>query len=215
MSKKLVLGGGVIVALGAIAVMFVIPAETGWDPTGVGKATGLVEIADPRGQESIRGEQRMASQTVLTLGETPPAAGVTDSWEYELAPFESVEFKYTIAEGKPIAFRWEASGPLHYDMHAHPFEGGTELTESYSVATAPVMEGSYVPAFTGIHGWFWQNRSMDTVTLKLDARGGMSLSTIYSGNSASERPIAGAEPIPEGQVAGHAMQEPGATADTK
>lgn len=219
MSKKLLLGGGVIVALGAIAVLFVIPAETGWDPTGVGKATGLVEIADPRGEETIRGEARLAQQTVLTLGEVAPAAGVTDSWEYELAPFESVEFKYTIAEGKPVTFRWEASGPLHYDMHAHPFEGGTELTESYSIADAALMQGSYTPAFTGIHGWFWQNRSMDTVTLKLDASGGMSHSTIYAGNAVDERPIEGAEPIPEGTVAGHTMQEPGqepeGTADTE
>lgn len=222
MSKKLLIGGGVIVALGAIAVLFVIPAETGWDPTGVGKATGLVEIADPRGKESIRGEARMAQQEVLSLSETAltPAAGVTDSWEYTLAPFESVEFKYTIAEGKPITFRWEASGPLHYDMHAHPFEGGTEATESYSVTDATVMQGTYTPAFTGIHGWFWQNRSMDTVTLKLDASGGMSTSTIYAGNSAEERPIEGAEPIPEGVVAGHTMQEPGqqepdATTDTE
>ena len=206
MSNKLLIGGGVIVALGAIAIMFVIPAETGWDPTGVGKATGMVEIADPRGEETVRGEARMAEQTVLTLGEVAPAAGVTDTWEYELAPFESIEFKYTIAEGKPVSFRWEASGPLHYDMHAHPFEGGTEATESYSIADAASMQGTYTPAFTGIHGWFWQNRSMNTVSLKLDASGGMSNSTIYAGNSATERPIEGAEPIPEGQVAGHQVQ---------
>ena len=212
MSNKLLIGGGVIVALGAIAVLFVIPAETGWDPTGVGKATGLVEIADPRGQEAILGEARMAKQNVLTLSDTAmrlPVAGVKDSWEYTLAPFESVEFKYTIAEGKPVTFHWEASGPLHYDMHAHPFEGGTELTESYGIADATSMQGTYFPAFTGIHGWFWQNRSMDTITLKLDASGGMSTSTIYAGNNVQERPIAGAEPIPEGEVAGHAMSEAG------
>ena len=51
MSNKLLIGGGVVVALGALAIMFVIPAETGWDPTGVGKATGMVEIADPRGED--------------------------------------------------------------------------------------------------------------------------------------------------------------------
>lgn len=215
MNKKLLIGGGVIVALGAIAVMFVIPAETGWDPTGVGKATGMVEIADPRSEDTVRGETRMAEQEVLTLGETAPIAGVTDSWEYELAPFESVEFKYTIAAGKPIAFRWEASTPLHYDMHAHPFEGGTELTESYSIDDQQVMQGTYTPAFTGIHGWFWQNRSMETVSLKLEASGGMTHSTIYAGSSAQERPIEGAEPVPEGEVAGHAMQAPEGTAATE
>lgn len=208
MSKKLLIGGGVLVALAAGAIMFVIPAETGWDPTGVGKATGLIEIADPIGEETVRGNARMAQQDVLTLGEMPPLAGATDSWEYELAPFESVEFKYTIAEGKPVVFRWEGSGPLHYDMHAHPFAGGEEVTESYGIGDAEVMQGRYTPAFTGIHGWFWQNRSMDTVTVKLTATGGMSLATVFSGNGAAEREVPGALPLPEGTVAGHEMQQP-------
>jgi hypothetical protein len=206
--KKLLIGGGVVVALGAIAVLFVIPAETGWDPTGVGKATGLVEIADAGGEELERGMARMEQQEVLTLSDTAlaPAEGITDVWEYQLAPFESVEFKYTIPEGAPITFTWEASGPLHYDLHAHPFEGGEEMTEGYGKGDAQVMHGRYTPAFTGIHGWYWQNRSMDTVSIRLDASGGMTTSTIFSGNGQSERPLAGAEAVPEGTVAGHEMR---------
>ena len=208
MNRKLLIGGAVLVALAAGAVMFVIPAETGWDPTGVGKATGLVEIADPVNSEMERGAARMAAQTVLELSDTPlpPAAGVQDSWEYELAPFESVEFKYTVGEGAPVVFRWEGSGPLHYDMHAHPFDGGEELTESYGVGDAQAMGGRYTPAFSGIHGWFWQNRSLDNVTVRLEASGGMSHSTIFAGNSAQERPLEGAAAGPEGTVAGHEMQ---------
>lgn len=206
--NKVLIFGGVAIAIAAGAIMFVIPAETGWDPTGVGKATGLVEIADPVGEETLRGEARMAQQEVLRLGEVAPVEGVTDSWSFELAPFESVEFKYTIAQGQPVAFRWEGSGVLHYDMHAHPFDGGEDVTESYAIGDAPNMEGSYTPAFSGIHGWFWQNRSMETVRLTLDATGGMSHSTIFSGNSAQERPIEGAAQIPQGEVAGHTMQQP-------
>jgi hypothetical protein len=212
MNKALVIGG-VVAVLAAGAVMFVIPAETGWDPTGVGKATGLVEIASPKGEEAVRGEARMAAQEVLTLGETAPLPGASDEWEYELAPFESVEFKYTIAEGQPVAFRWEGSGPLHYDMHAHPFDGGEDLTESYGIGDSQLMQGRYTPAFSGIHGWFWQNRSMDTVTIRLTATGGMSLATIFSGNGAADREIEGALPLPEGAVEGHELQEPAPAAE--
>ncbi len=102
-----------------------------------------------------------------------------------------------------MTFRWQASGPLAYDMHAHPFEGGVELTESYGVDSAQEMRGTYTPAFTGIHGWFWENRSMDTVSLTLIANGQMSTSTIFQGDAVGERPIEGAAAAIEGEVAGH------------
>lgn len=119
-----------------------------------------------------------------------------------------MEFKYTVGAGAPVVFKWQGSGPLHYDMHAHPFAGGEQVTESYGVGEAALMQGRYTPAFDGIHGWFWQNRSLDNVTVRLEASGGMSHSTIYAANSAEERPLAGAAAGPQGSVAGHAMQQP-------
>ena len=198
----------VVILTSAVVVLFVLPAETGYDPTGMGEKMGMTEIADPVSGEQERGQARMATQDVLVLSDTAlePLDGVADVWEYELAPFESVEFKYTIPEGAPVNFTWEGSGELHYDMHAHPFEGGVDFTESYGVDDAVSMTGTYTPAFSGIHGWFWQNRSLDNVTLRLEATGGMTHSTIYAGDSAAERPLEGADASPEGNVEGHAMQ---------
>ena len=198
-----------VLALGAaLAVLVVLPAETGYDPTGLGAKLGLTEIADPVGEETLRGEARMEKQEVLALSDSAvaPLEGVSDGWTYELAPFESVEFKYTIPEGAKLAFRWEGTGELHYDMHAHPFDGGTDLTESYGIGDATAMQGTYTPAFSGIHGWFWQNRSLDNVTLRLDASGGMTSSTVFAANAEIDRPLEGAEASPEGTVAGHEMQ---------
>lgn len=212
--KALLIGGAVVTLAAAGAVMFVLPAETGWDPTGVGTATGLVKIANPVNPALELGQARMATQEVLLLSDTAPPAepGVTDVWEYELAPFDSIEFKYTIPQGARIAFRWEGSGPLDYDMHAHPFDGGTDLTESFSIAEAQMMQGIYIAPFTGIHGWFWQNRSMNNVTLRLEASGGMTTSTIFSSAGEAERPLEGAVDTVEGTAAGHEMQ--GAATDS-
>lgn len=208
---RLLLGGGILLAVVAALVLFVLPAEVGIDPLGTGAATGLDKIANPDNPDLERGMQRMERQEVLSLSDTPPAPepGVTDSWEYELAPYESIEFKYTLAEGAPVSFRWEATGPLDYDMHAHPFEGGVKLTESYSIDEAQVMQGTYTPAFTGLHGWFWDNRSTDNVTLRLTASGPLSSSTVYSGGAPSERAIEGATTRIEGSVEGHEMQGAG------
>lgn len=188
--KKLLIGGAVaLVAAAGIVVCFVLPAQYGIDPTGIGKAAGLVAIADAANTPELqRGAKRKG---VLTLTEPTPSAeaGKSDHWEFELGPYEGIEFKYTIEEGKPIAFSWQSTGPLHYDMHAHPFKGGTALTESYSVGDAAVLRGRYVAAFTGIHGWYWQNRSMDRVKLVLDASGAMTESTIFDTTGEHKRPL--------------------------
>lgn len=196
-----------LVLVGAVAVLFVLPAETGYDPTGVGEKLGLTEIADPVGEETLRGNERMENQEVLVVTDVAaPIDGVIDSWEYELAPFESIEFKYTIPEGATMAFSWQATGELHYDMHAHPFDGGTAMTESYAIGDASAMAGTYTAPFSGIHGWFWQNRSLDNVTLRLEASGGMTNSTIFAANAEIDRPLEGADAGPEGTVTGHELQ---------
>ncbi|HSG34719.1 MAG TPA: hypothetical protein VLA37_09295 [Sphingomonadaceae bacterium] len=190
-SRQWIIGaGGLVLAGAAIMVLFVLPAEFGIDPTGAGKALGLTEISDPgMSEEQRRGALR---EGVLTLSDEPfePIPGqVTDQWVRQLGPFESIEFKYTLNEGEPLNFAWSASGPLSYDMHAHPFEGGEDMTESYGVDEARSMSGTYVPAFTGIHGWFWRNDSVDNVTLTLDASGSLTEATVFEGSAQIKREI--------------------------
>jgi hypothetical protein len=188
--KKLLIAGGlaIIVAAG-IAVAFVLPAEFGIDPTGVGRMTGLISISNPAtSPELARGAKRKG---VLTLLDQAPAAapGNSDRWEFELGGYESIEFKYTIPKGERMTFSWQSGQPLHYDMHAHPFEGGVDLTESYGVGDAAIMRGRYVAPFTGIHGWYWQNRTLKPVKLILEATGGFSTSTIFDSAGEHERPL--------------------------
>lgn len=186
-NRKLLIGGGVaVVAAAAIAVCFVLPAEFGIDPTGVGKALGLTQIAEPVNEELERGRKRIG---VLTLSETPLAQlpGARDRYEITLPPYQSIEMKYEIAQGQAIVFDWRATAPVHVDMHAHPFEGGTALTESYTIEDAIAgQRGRYVAAFTGIHGWYWQNRTLDDVTVTVDASGAILSSRTF--DSAGEHP---------------------------
>lgn len=179
-------GGAALFAAMAIGVAFVLPAEFGIDPTGIGNATGLIRIAKPTNPYLDKGLKRQGvfTQTAMPLSALP---GSSDHWEYELGPFEGIELKYVIAKGKPIVFAWSATGPLDYDMHAHPFDGGTDLTESYSIERADRLNGRYVAPFTGIHGWYWQNRSVNRVKLVLDASGGMTGSKIFDSAGEQDR----------------------------
>jgi len=179
-TKRAIVTGAVVAAGGAalLTVFAILPAEYGIDPTGFGKATRLTEIANPVNKYLARGLKRTG---VFTPSDTAPAPepGAKDRWTFELGPFEGIELKYVLAQGKPITFYWSATGPLDYDMHAHPFDGGTELTESYSIEKADHLGGRYVAAFTGIHGWYWQNRTFERVTLTLDASGQMTGSKLF------------------------------------
>ena len=52
--KKLLLGTGAAVAIAAVGlVVFVLPAEYGIDPTGVGRATGLTDLFAAGGDEEV------------------------------------------------------------------------------------------------------------------------------------------------------------------
>jgi hypothetical protein len=200
--RKIIIGTIIALVIAAIVlVFFILPAEFGRDPTGQGERAGLTNLAETGEMSEL--ERGALREGVLTLSDQTMH---TDRWERELAPYEAVEFKYTMAEGQPMVFSWRGTGELHYDMHSHPFEGGTELTESYGLGDAQAMQGLYVAPFTGIHGWYWQNRTLDNVTLVLETKGGFTHSTIYDGPAPTERPIAGEEPAPNQQPQAHQMQ---------
>jgi hypothetical protein len=207
--RKIAIGSAVAIAVASAAlVFFVLPAELGVDPTGFGKATGLTGLAGTGGeQENIylkRGQARTNTlfplaatavpdeatlrKTLADKGIALPADGKvrSDRFEFELLPYEGIELKYDLVQGAPVIFAWKASVPVYLDMHSHPFKGGTDLTESFVIGDLPSQTGVYVAPFTGIHGWYWQNRTLDNVTLTLDATGLMTASRIF--NQAGEHP---------------------------
>ncbi len=185
-AMKIAIGSAVaLIVAGAILVFAVLPAEFGIDVLGSGKKSGLSELS--KAGEMTELERGALREGVLTLSDEPLRS---DRWEWELAPFESIEYKYTLAEGQPMVFSWKGTEALNYDMHAHPFDGGVDLTESYGVDQAQAMQGLYVAPFTGIHGWFFENRTMEPVTLTLNATGMFTSSTIFEGTVEKEQAIA-------------------------
>ena len=205
-SRKLAIGGGIaIVAVAAIAVVFVLPAEFGIDPTGAGRALGLTKMAEPQeSEETRRGKLRTDVLFALDTSTEPSEASLqaalsehgmampagaqvrSDRFTFELLPFEGIEMKYELAQGAPMVFRWRTGDTVNYDLHAHPYEGGTALTESYAVGDAAAQAGLYVAPFTGIHGWYWQNQSLDPVTLTVDVTGAITKSMTF--DRAGEHP---------------------------
>ncbi len=141
---------------GGILLVAVLPAEFGIDPLGTGRALGLLELGT-------------ASASPLENREQPHAQ---DSAEFVLEGFQSLEYKYHLNAGDTLVYSWDATGDLVFDMHADPDDlPGEENVRSFEQATGMSRSGVYHAPFTGIHGWFWENRSFEVVTLRLEASG--------------------------------------------
>ena len=100
------LAAGALTTATLALVLFVLPAEFDIDPTGLGEAMGI---------------KGMSGYQVGAL--TTQTGGVyRDQSSFWLAPFESVEFKYTLAEGQSMVFDWRAksaaTADVIYEMHS-------------------------------------------------------------------------------------------------
>jgi hypothetical protein len=113
-----------------------------------------------------------------------------DSVEFVLEPFQSVEYKYLMDLDAPMVFSWVADGEVYFDMHAEPAGLGEEYAESYEQGNADRRMGTLHAPFTGIHGWFWENRSLDTVVVKLQSAGFYINSTVFADGGDYEKQIA-------------------------
>jgi hypothetical protein len=101
-----------------------------------------------------------------------PAAFRADTVEFTLQPNEGMEYKYRLARDAAFLFSWAASAPVHYELHSVPDGAPSDFAETFDKQDErPGASGSYLAPFTGIHGWYWQNRTERPVTLKLTASG--------------------------------------------
>ena len=163
---------GVIVLFAAI-----LPAEFGIDPLGIGNLTGLTDLS--------RSENPFEEQLEYHR---------SDYVEFELGPFQSVEYKYTMDLDAPLVFTWIANDEVYYDMHAEPAGLGEEFAESFEQGNDVSRTGSFHAPFAGIHGWFWENRGSRTINVKLYAAGFFLDSTVFRDGGDYSRII---EPVTE------------------
>ncbi len=149
----------------ALVTLFsvVLPAEYGWDPLGIGEALGLKGF----------------SETPANPLRYQDGDWVTDYIQFTLSPFEAVEYKYRLEAGQVLQFSWRASGEVVYEMHAEPDGAADGYADTFSKSRGDIEQGSYTAGYEGIHGWFWQNRGEQEVTVTLRAQGFLSTATEY------------------------------------
>lgn len=135
-------------------------------------------IAEPSEQPAEMAEAPAPAQD-MTAEESPaettavPADGA-DAWTDEtilvLGPGEAAEIKLVMQAGATANFEWTAE-PGHLNSALHG-DGTAGEAISYRNGRAETSHaGDLVAEFDGSHGWFWRNRSDETVTMTLKTKG--------------------------------------------
>ena len=189
--------GAILIAFVLPAEYGIDPLHTGralglTDLAGANEAPATKPAAAPAVQASSNESRRTFINPVLVPAASASAAPTVkdvfiperekfhfDSREYTLSAGEGMEIKYDMKKGAGLVYSWTASAPLAFEMHGEPDvkpegKGGTDYYESYELddkTGKTESHGTFLAPSTGIHGWFWENKSDKPVTMKLVSAG--------------------------------------------
>jgi hypothetical protein len=170
--------GAALLAAGVILVMFVLPAEFAVDPLGTGARFGLLPLG-------VVGQQvDELNKTAATAGAAGQGAILVaqekpfqqESVDFKLKPGEGMEYKYRLDKGEALLYSWNATAPVDFELHAEPDGAPAGYAQSYEKSASNGASGTLTAPFPGIHGWYWENKTGQEVTVTLKTAGYYNLS---------------------------------------
>lgn len=171
-----------------VLVLFILPAEYGIDPTGIGRATGISQLNQPTRTievvDVVGGNESVLQAEIPAFGDPVPlpnpavfqeAEGParTQTFEVMIPPEGETEIKAVLEEARVILFSWQVDrGTIYSDFHGHTPEAGAEFFVRYKEHQEGSGDyGSLVAPFAGEHGWYWLNYNEYPVTVSLSITG--------------------------------------------
>ena len=153
-----------------VLIAFVLPAEYGIDPTGIGRALGLTAINGPTRtlqiKDVIGGNERYREVVIPdarkpvplpnpAVAQLKPAAARAETVTVKLEPGEETEVKAALDAAQVILFSWKAEGgEVYTDFHGHEPNAGDAFVRYEEQQTGKEGNGSLVAPFSGEHGWY-------------------------------------------------------------
>lgn len=175
-SKKRIAKAAAVALLVAVVVLFtaVLPAEYGIDPLGVGALMGLTELSEATANPVDAGTG--AAPVAATANKSETRIYKVDTQDIVLAPGKGTEIKYHMQKGSAMVYSWKADGGIvQFEFHGEPDRKPTsDYYESYELDNKVGKNqsfGSFTAPTTGIHGWFWENKTQSEVKVRLTVAG--------------------------------------------
>ncbi len=173
-----VAAGAALLVAGLILVIAVLPAEYGVDPLGIGRWLGLTAMSDVAQRVEALEADRAAAGGGAAPAIAPRDRGFQEETvDFKIAPGKYVEYKYRLEKGDALLYSWKATGRVNVEAHAEPDGAPQGYAESYEKRDRITQgSGTLTAPFSGIHGWYWQNRGDSDVTVTLTSAGFYKLS---------------------------------------
>ena len=158
-----------------ILLVAVLPAEFDIDPTGLGEKLGLTVLS--------KTAETTAKPTVISCpdpsleNKDPEDKQIqTTQWKdsviITIPAKKGLEYKFNISKGETLEFIWNTDGAkLYFDFHGEPEGDKTGYFKSFKESTQSQSSGTLSVPFTGSHGWYWENKTNQAVTVILKTSG--------------------------------------------
>ncbi len=193
-SKRALAKATGIALLVALLLLFtaVLPAEYGLDPLKTGKALGLTGISQAPVKE-VKGAMPTPApgQTGVYTPQTKIYKVYSD--DFQLRPGDSVEMKFHMQKGAGMLYGWKANAKLTFEFHGEPDQKpNKDYFESYELDDKVGKEasyGSFTAPSTGIHGWFFKNKSEKDVQFHLTVAGFFDSAKMFAGGPPDDVPV--------------------------
>jgi hypothetical protein len=193
-SLKSLIIATVFAGLLAIAILLsaVLPAEYGFDPTGLGKIMGLTALSAQTkalnqplvitcpvlpaqaGERSGQDQKRVgnSSKSSTETAQKQQTSQWQDSVKIMVPAGKGLEYKFQLAKGATLEYAWTTDGAeLYFDFHGEPLGDKTGYFKSFKESTDNQASGSLEAPFEGAHGWYWENKTGSPVTILLNTKG--------------------------------------------
>ena len=101
----------------------------------------------------------------------PPATHREDTESFVIPSGKSLEYKLFMQEGDAVEFTWSAPRAVYYDFHGDREGDASGAFTRHKSGTAALDRGTFTSPFQGRHGWYWENRNAESVTVTLTTKG--------------------------------------------
>lgn len=159
--------------MGEIKMSLAREAETETDNTAIEEAVARA-VSEAMAQITLNNQanDEIESETPnANLSSEINSAINSHEMTLTLAPDESGEIKVVLAEGASVDYSWETDGgAVNFDVHGDSSELNIRYHPYYK-GTDQQREGNLVADFDGAHGWFWRNRTDETVNITIRTSG--------------------------------------------
>ncbi|MGJ8624669.1 MAG: hypothetical protein ACSHW1_18155 [Yoonia sp.] len=180
---------------GVLLGVFVLPAEYGIDPTGLGEIIGvkaLSGIVAPAYAQTDFGqtltfnvedydlESEEINQTIRGLLYLHDEPFKTETIILDIADLGEVEHKFILEQDATLIYSWRilntTGDGVYYDYHGHPSSEDApnypdRFEQAYSKGEGVSQTGAFTAPFPGYHGWYFMNLEEGSIQIELTVSG--------------------------------------------